>query len=559
MTVTIVPKIFDGSTAQRQGPELETGGIEYKCPEQTSKTRKGEAVTLGHFTQAEMTQHIDDETCAEWWQKFSSAPTKENVVIEIVFAIKSKYPIIYCSDTAILNRTWDAKRYQDGTYLLRSSAYECLVDIVSGDATWRGKRIPTDKLMYVFSIGDDHILISKFLSLQRQYEKAAEENWHQNYNQKADYINNTSALPCGIVIAEVLASVDRRNRKFIPCLYSKLKQLIVEKWESGAKDSWMDRSTAIRTQITREYSTIANVDRQRMYLLIEKAELLLFEINERSIRRFYSEGLDPRLSRKLGGYEITSQAKLGPVNILTKLHLSNIWELYQRYPDILPKYIKTVRKLSSRYRTETQKRDFKLYSPGSYQVSRKDFKDMIYRLFGFITVMDKQPTSVRVSAQRVCEDVSQVVCLYASELNPHSYTALRKIDFSPSTGAKHVPPSKFTTSLLHEDELSKLLPYIDQILKIVDHDNRKLSIDAETMKVYLLLKARADELQEKLSAARHRATTSVSAADFSTENPINPFEIDRSIITGREFLTELAQVRIAMRLGHVRLNEFPNN
>jgi hypothetical protein len=481
--------------------ESELGGVEYKAPGFRSELPGKIPARRYHGV------HFPGSTEL---QKFVD-PQKGGFGIKVTITVpedKSDDPIIFVADSELRQKRLPSLSYPDGEYLVESMCYKTRVTITAGSYSWSNTVEPTLRLLYMWSIGDDHVLLSQSREHVDFYQKLVVESYNQEYNRKANYLSAR-----GLVIAERLGLVDRRNHSIVSCPYIKVKQLVVPR-AFGAGSSWMERSTSVRTQMLNEYLHAPGVQSQFLYLMIKNAERVLYWNNKKEIDYCISNSIDPRFPREIGGQEVINESRQD-FSLVSWRHLVNLTYLRRHIAEYFPRYVKHIRGASNRFPpTESETRLPKLYTVGRFLVPRKKFKDFLYSRFGFVSMLSQDTHVKELSSREVCDKVKGEVNMVYSQLFPAVYalqTALEKKN-------GEIP----TVQECHE--LHILGPQVpnspSDILTYIDFDNRKLGISYKDLEFYAAatsLKEQLDLNQTESRVGKYGGNFAISKAELSSE------------------------------------------
>jgi len=461
--------------------ESELGNVEYKAP----GYRDGLPSPLPMFS-------IGRDTMSEvsFRKKMTPGPAALKVTIKLPQNAADIVPTLYIADSMLLRNQLPSRFYPDGEYAVESMCFQTSVIITQGVISWAPKIQPTLRMIYLWSVGDDHLVLSQSHEFIRAYQDTTQRYFNQEYNRKANYVSST-----GVLIAERLGRVDPRNQRIIAVPYIKVKQLVVPR-AYGAGSSWMERSTSIRTQMLAEYRHKSGVLPNFLYRMIQNAEKILYWNNQSDIDWFISNSIDPRLPKQLGGYEI-SPTNRQDINLVTWRHLVNLTYLRNHYADYLPKYVKHIRAAANRFRNKkTDTREIKLYKEGPYFVARKDYKEFLYMRFGFIAMLQSSSQVEEVSSRAVAQDLNGEVNMVYSQLFPAWYTVQTALE-----RAKGELPTLETCF-----ELRILGPQVpdspNDILKYVDLDPRTLGISYADLEFYSTALQMEERITKNLSESR---------------------------------------------------------
>jgi len=529
--------------------ESEVGGIEFKALRLSS--HEGQFAGELFYNQsldavaAEGVNNLNEY--GQYDQKFRFDKINNKMIAPaVIFEVHSwnlteqRDNTIWTSDSAIRNRTFGrndptALRIPDGSYNLRSMLHTRSIEIQAGKVEWLDESYLSDKRsapqivdlpMYAWDVGDDHLLVSRYRDYLDEYMITTSNGFNQTYSKKANFISSTGDERSGLVIAERLGRVDRRLRQIVPQLYIKVKQLIAERLKFS-ESTWMEKSTAIRTQLKADFGDKHGVDKWDLWTLIETGERILLQNNLYSITRYASISIDPRLPRRLGGFSISCDLNVEySETTIQHLRLVAFYHKYNR--DMLPLYVKGLRKRLTRFRIVPKKdwlgreipsRTRKFYEPGRYRIPRKLFKDVINRLLGFVNMMDEQHEVREVDAMTVASDVASYVSMHYHTWVGGAYNG-KVIEFLKED--KTVDPSMRGTleylqwlDYTSTESFKEPLPLVDELERIIETDERQLKVDQDTFLLWIYLQETSHDLIEKVS--KIRGYRSVDKHGFSLE------------------------------------------
>jgi hypothetical protein len=439
---------------------------------------------------------------------------RQKPVVEVMFLVSGSRdrscPILYTSDSKIRYRTFSARQIPDGLYRLVSMTFRQRVQIEGQEISkWLGDIEYIQAPLHAWSVGDDHLLVSRYMDLLEQYKKETVDSYNQLYSIKANYISDATAKG-GLVIAERLGRIDRRMRRIYPQIYVKIKQLVTERM-TNADSSWMERSPAIKTQLYMEFHGKQNVSNLELWQFIEKAQEILYINNEKAIKFMAATSIDPRLPIKLGGQDVWRNADF-EMSEITIWHLRLI-DFYSRIiPELLPIYIKGIRKRVNRFRTTNKdKGRRKFYKKGNWPVPRKEFKELLFSLVGFVSMIDTEIETTQVNYRTVAIETRDYIRCHYSLWEPTAADPTsHQVKFVSKEMEKlrtPTPPSILEDWIKIRPKNMTHLPMIDSLLKVVDEDSRQLYVDLDTFKLYSYLLNEKDKLIESTSRIRGELLT----------------------------------------------------
>jgi hypothetical protein len=425
---------------------------------------------------------------------------------------------IYMSDTQLRKRTWRAKQIPDGEYNAISMTYNTRITINEGTTEWIDRYELNRSPIYSWAVGDDHLLITRHEELIEEYKQEIQGGYNQVYSKKANFIAS-GLRRSGLVIAERLGVIDPRNRTISPQIYAKLKQILVER-NKFSDSSWMERFPSIKSQLRGEFKESRLVNQGDLWLLIEKAQEITYYNNKRAIDSYATISIDPRLSRKVGGLEVWRGAKF-EISETTMRHLRLIHFYRKECPDLLPVYMKGIKKRVNRFRTIRTEKQIKWYNEGVYPIPRKEFKDVIFKLAGFIMMMNENTYTEEVSWSTSATEIRDYVNVHYSTWEP-TVAQESIVEFVSSQTRKVVlPSSEVYEAFKKEPQFLQPLPYIDEAIKAAQEDERKLFVDVETFKTFYHLKSEQENIILATSSKRGelnpRLTIDTGAGENATE------------------------------------------
>jgi hypothetical protein len=297
----------------------------------------------------------------------------------------------------------------------------------------------------------------------------------------------------------------------------------------------MERGSSIRTQLLSENRPgkfwKKSTERLKLWDQIENSEKIFYWLNKPAIDWYVVNSLHPSISPDLGGLGVffdTAPDRVTGVNIVTELHIRILVYLHRNNPDALQPYLKKIKKLNNRFRVVQKpiQRNIKsLYKVGPCEVNRREFKEFMYRIFGFVSVMTQSSSIEEVSYARCGNDVRRYILDMASLIEPNLSFLL---DMEPTLKERFIPEGSadfggirktqrknpLTSGIPDSWEPVKLvaLESNDLIKKWVKEDTRVLLISREDYKNYLKYQLNEESLLKKISACR------MGAKDFFLDN-----------------------------------------
>jgi hypothetical protein len=442
-------------------------------------------------------------------------------VIEVLMtkgvSLNKRQNILYTSDSAIRRGTWEAKGIPDGKYELRSMIYSKKITVESQEVVDKAEIKNNQSPFYLWNVGDDHLLFTKHMDYLKEYMTEICDGYNMIYSKKANYIIN-ARYGGGLVIAERLGRIDPRTKRIYPQLYAKLKQIVVER--SKMQDStWMERAPSIKTQLKGEFLKKINVNGEHVWRLIERTQCLLYYHHDSIIKEYAMISIDPRLPTKIGGFDIWKGADF-ETSELTHMHLRLLKFYRTQLPEFYPRYVKEVRKRLNRFRTERMKmRPKKPIPHGAWPIPKLEYKQLIFKLIGYMNMFEEKSETVEVSWKQVAQDVNTYVTTHYNIWEGDN-AFNRTIDFI-NTG-EYLNEKGYLKPKVEKVDVEKLLAkwnivplpkkmscrvYIDECIQHMDEDLRTLNVDYKTFEMFNFLKREQDVIINEVSRIRGELLT----------------------------------------------------
>jgi hypothetical protein len=336
------------------------------------------------------------------------------------------------------------------------------------------------------------------------------------YNSKADFISTK-----GLLIAERIGLWRSREQYLEIPVWVKHKMLVSD---TGDPLAWIDKAMAMRTHMLLEYPDSLKIE---LYYWIETAEDILYRLNYKSINRFIRDAVDPRLPTFLGGYGLIlhKEATAIPYGKVTKMHLRVLthWCIYNR--SIGFKYLKKVKKLTSRYRNaiyKPYKSQWIRDNLGPIVVGRDYVKKIRLGATGYVESLDQRVSTESKTANEMIPDIRDFIKMHYSYIkNSHygDWSSPSLYDRFVSEGGRSFGPKQ--TKRTHEQRYKgyKITKHLDE-LEIFKTDPRTIGVSEEAYRQLLEMELNQKKLNREISYNRALIVEEISSDLRLSKKPI---------------------------------------
>jgi predicted ester cyclase len=573
---TVVERNHNYDSFIKRRPDTADGKLTL-LPElsETTNTNKGkpywENKSAG-FVNYQSHRKVKNIQYEQVWSTVHDSTIAITLVIEFSIKVaKVERNLLWASDSEVEGASYDHVRdlTMNGRYLIKSATYQRMYQIADQRVVSTGKLFFRESDGTAHSAGDDLEHVTGDLKNVQLIRTRGTHDFNQTWNKKADYCSTV-----GYVVAERLGRLNKHTDTVYPEFYIKLKQLVADPAQQNV-DSWMERATSIRTQMINEFGgwTYSLEMKRHLYRIIENAEEIFYYNNKKSIDFMVKNSIDPRLEQSLGGCGVWKGIQTG-YNELTMEHLKVLTYLAKYNRQLLPKYVKHVRKCAVRNRvSRSLGRTKQIVKPGINEIPRKEFKELYFSLLGWVDQLADETAVDVVKKETVAYDLQSIIRLWANTIKSYSITEhsvwgeIKKgwiIEYLPTfmEGGIGIPSPvtliyRAGNPLIKQGTMCDVEPndianrfYGDidlaYIRDHIDDDPRVMLVDKKSYDLYHDLISRKQELQDEISAQRSEGRSAITAPIMLRRTAETPYYEDWEVDPEPE--NYMNSLRMAARL-----------